>query len=424
MMIPARARVLALATLAVTSANAANPSHHRAIVSGTAHVLSGARLAIEGRAIRLWGLDAPTNAWCEGCGERARNALASLVDGQHVWCSNPQRLGFPETGELDGDIVAECMLGHDAQDQKWWRTSSPKSVNMLLVDRGWALPTEPMRHTWLPLAEALVKAARKARSRRRGLWREDFKIPANAPFHALNPARLTAHASTVLGPATSLDGNRIRITDRVFALAAIGLANDDWCTGRRNRRCGEKATKALKRLVGRHTLTCILVDTTAIPKDQRTAREEAFCTTRPASKGPCEQADCWINWRLVPGRPRDRETHLVRRRDTPSPPHDNPPRNGRRVRDGRSEGSLEGLHRLRPRGRRRRRAIHPGPGRSQHRPRRRHRRQAVRAQDQGPPPRAARRLPTPSQMVHRAQQSALPDRRAATPRAARQGARK
>ena len=290
-----RTRLAAIALVA-TGANA----HHRAVVQGDARVLDGSRLQIEGQPIRLWGVDAPTNAWCENCGDKARRALTAIVTGKHVGCSNPQRLGFPESGRLNGDIVAECRLGHDAADQARKGGQTPKSVNMLLTAQGWALPTEPMHHTWLPLAKSIVKAAKKARSRRRGVWRHDFTVPPNAPLLALNPAHLGTPSGTIRGPATLRDDHRIAIGGRVLELAAIELADNAWCTGRRNRECGRKATRALKRLVARNPLTCVPVHPDTIPVAQRGTVTTAFCTAKQVERsGPCDRAECWINWQLV-----------------------------------------------------------------------------------------------------------------------------
>ena len=306
------AALLTAATLTFTLETAS--ADHRIVLRGHATALTGVRLEIDARPIRLWGIDSPTNAWCEGCGDRARNALASIVAGQHVWCS--QRFDFPESGVLDGDIVAECRLGHDGDDHVRVGWDTPESVNMQLVAEGWAVPLEPLRHTFLPLAASVVKAAKKAKSFRRGLWREDLTIPDTAPVHRLNPARIAAGPRTVRGRAHVLDDNRLAINGTILQLAGLAVAKDVWCTGRRNRQCGRKARRALERLAGPGPLTCTPVPDQAIPPDQRTTHPQAFCTAQRIDRdGPCEHAECWVSWRLV------REGHAVAKRtwsDLPS----------------------------------------------------------------------------------------------------------
>ena len=126
-------------------------------VSGRARVIDGDSIVVDGTEVRLHGIDAPESrqtCLSDGkrwpCGKRATQALASLLAGHPVDCSER---------DIDryGRVVATCRRGN-------------VQVNDWLVANGWALAYR--RHS-----QAYVAAESAAKTARRGIWRGEFVAP-------------------------------------------------------------------------------------------------------------------------------------------------------------------------------------------------------------------------------------------------------
>jgi endonuclease YncB( thermonuclease family) len=124
---------------------------------GPATVIDGDTVAIQGRRIRLLGIDAPeARQTCGGsaepwpCGRRAARALAARVARQPVACRwrEQDRWGRP---------LAACRVGRT--DLSAW-----------MVGNGWAL-------AFRRYSTAYVDAEAKAQAARRGVWRGTFVAP-------------------------------------------------------------------------------------------------------------------------------------------------------------------------------------------------------------------------------------------------------
>jgi endonuclease YncB( thermonuclease family) len=128
-----------------------------ASLTGRASVIDGDTLAIHGRLIRLYGIDAPETAQtCSvnnrryRCGEEAARALSEFIGERQVACDKREL-------DSDGRIVAVCHVG--GEDMGAW-----------MVLQGWALAhSQPSREYF---DEELA-----ARANKRGIWRGTFMSP-------------------------------------------------------------------------------------------------------------------------------------------------------------------------------------------------------------------------------------------------------
>jgi endonuclease YncB( thermonuclease family) len=126
-------------------------------LSGPAEVIDGDTLAVEGRKIRLFGIDAPElrqtcdrngEAWA--CGEESARQLEELVASNPVECT-----GY----EMDqyGRLVAVCRSGGF-------------ELNKTLVEQGWAT-------AFRTYSDDYVVSETRAKMARRGIWSSAFDLP-------------------------------------------------------------------------------------------------------------------------------------------------------------------------------------------------------------------------------------------------------
>lgn len=126
-------------------------------LEGAATAIDGATLEIAGRTVRLAGIEAPelghTCAVPEGrwsCGVVARDALADLVRGRSVLCS--------EAGPAAWTVaIARCSV-------------QGRDVGAVLLQFGWAATSAAAEPDYLAFE-------RKARTARAGIWRGDLDAP-------------------------------------------------------------------------------------------------------------------------------------------------------------------------------------------------------------------------------------------------------
>jgi endonuclease YncB( thermonuclease family) len=126
---------------------------------GKARALDGDSLRVGRREVRLWGIDAPEYGQsCDragrpwDCGQAARAALASRVDGRTLVCEVRDRDAYRRA-------VSVC------------RVDGARSVNEWMVREGWAL--DYRRYS----RGAFADAERQARQAERGLWSGRFERP-------------------------------------------------------------------------------------------------------------------------------------------------------------------------------------------------------------------------------------------------------
>lgn len=137
----------------------AGPAHgDPANLSGEAEVISGDKLSIGGKVVRLAGIDAPeTGQICQvpsgrgfDCGRISATALMDLTVASTVFCHL--------TGKsLDGVPLARCRAGG-------------YDLSKGMVHTGWAL-------AWPRTGTIYVAVEAAARKRKHGLWRGSFETP-------------------------------------------------------------------------------------------------------------------------------------------------------------------------------------------------------------------------------------------------------
>jgi endonuclease YncB( thermonuclease family) len=127
------------------------------ILSGVAAGLDEDSIAVQGKRVRLWGIDAPGleqtcrragKAW--PCGREAARALSRLVTGNTVRC-----IVIVED-KLRRVVVGDCTLGGE-------------SLSRWMVRNGWAVMA---RQT-----TAYAREEAEAKEARRGIWSSEFEMP-------------------------------------------------------------------------------------------------------------------------------------------------------------------------------------------------------------------------------------------------------
>ena len=154
------------ALLAITLLVAAMPTHAQS-VTGAAKALDGDSLEVEGRQVRLLGIDAPEfdqtctkqgSQW--PCGQVAKEQLSALIAGQRVECRGQ---GVDQYGR----ILAVCSIGYD-------------ELNRTMVEQGWAV-------AYRTYTDAYVPAELRAKSQKLGIWASTFTMPEDYRIAKLPP---------------------------------------------------------------------------------------------------------------------------------------------------------------------------------------------------------------------------------------------
>lgn len=133
------------------------PTLSFAEISGPVRVIDGDTLEIEGKKIRLFGIDAPElNQTCEWpnqtiqCGEIAKTAMMDLVAGAKVICQEKDTDRY-------GRTVAVCFAeGFD--------------IGRNMVHTGWAL-------AYRKYSMDYVDTESKAQQAKHGMWKGEFVLP-------------------------------------------------------------------------------------------------------------------------------------------------------------------------------------------------------------------------------------------------------
>ncbi len=124
---------------------------------GTATVIDGDTVEVAGAKIRLFGIDAPEltqkcrlQAEIYRCGERAKSALAALLEGREVHCQG-------NAYDRYGRLLAVCSNGLT-------------DVNGAMVLMGWAIAYRRFSGIYVGLEE-------QAKAARAGMWAGAFVEP-------------------------------------------------------------------------------------------------------------------------------------------------------------------------------------------------------------------------------------------------------
>lgn len=193
------------------------------IVSGMAAASDGDSLTIGDHKIRLVGIDAPeidqdcvTDSQSWKCGQRAQQALASLIEGNRVDC---RLSGIDPYGRNLANCSTEFL-----------------DLNEAMVELGWALayPEGTLDHG---------EAQDRARQRRSGIWNSVFTVPSDyrrsQPQAARSPASPRPQAApptrSARFPDCSIKGNRNRRGEWIYHLPGmpyydVTRAEEFFCT--------------------------------------------------------------------------------------------------------------------------------------------------------------------------------------------------
>lgn len=205
------------------------------IISGSARVIDGDSLEVEGQRIRLFGIDAPemTQA-CErsgdewACGKASAEHLRELIGTRAVTC---------QSNEVDvyGRLLAVCSI-------------SEVELNRAMVAGGWA--TAFRRYSTDYVAEEI-----QARGARRGLWGSNFMVPEDYrrtedAAKSEDDARQAAPvASPKPMPSCIIKGNRSRRGDSIYHLPGMPhydetRAEEMFCSEAEARAAGYRRSRA------------------------------------------------------------------------------------------------------------------------------------------------------------------------------------
>ncbi len=164
--------------LAVSAVLANAPA--RAEVAGPPKIIDGDTLAVQGRVIRLFGIDAPElgqacriGARAYDCGRIARTALLDLTAGATVRCQLAP--ASPENGAEDGG--ADGRIGRC--------TADGYDLSEGMAYTGWALALRPVSERYVVFEE-------RARAASRGLWKGHFVAPWDWRAGARLPVKAAA----------------------------------------------------------------------------------------------------------------------------------------------------------------------------------------------------------------------------------------
>jgi endonuclease YncB( thermonuclease family) len=135
-----------------------NPARAETL-AGSAIVIDGRTIEVDGQAVRLLDLDAPAiGQHCRdatgadyGCGERAAAALSDHLHQRKVSCD----WAFQDR---EGRRLGRCTL-------------AGKDVALWLIRQGWGLPDRDCK------CEAYREAAGQAKAKHLGLWAGSFDMP-------------------------------------------------------------------------------------------------------------------------------------------------------------------------------------------------------------------------------------------------------
>jgi endonuclease YncB( thermonuclease family) len=138
-------------------------------ITGKAKVIDGMTMEVEGRRVRLYGVDAPdleqTCQWPDRtipCGKLAKLALMDLTTGGAVACR-------PRAKDADGSLIAICFSGGF-------------DIGKNMVHTGWAMTDRRVSRPY-------IETEQKSRTAKRGMWRGAFVRPSDWRQGKRNPVK-------------------------------------------------------------------------------------------------------------------------------------------------------------------------------------------------------------------------------------------
>lgn len=189
-------------TILILAASAASAQP----IYGVAVAADGDSLTVDGRRIRLFGIDAPefgqvcrrdSEQWA--CGDESAERLSKLVTGREVRC-------VPVGTDQYERVLARCSAG--AAD-----------VNRTMVALGYAV-------AFRRYSQDYVSAEESAKLAKRGLWSGTFEMPAEVRAQARSPVpqrqseerpiRSAAKGMVPVGGGCRIKGNQSRRGEWIY----------------------------------------------------------------------------------------------------------------------------------------------------------------------------------------------------------------
>ena len=307
----AKRLVAAFTMLAALAAHADDQTSKPLKVEGPAAVIDANHLRIKGHLIRLAGMQAPSNEWCEGCGDRAKEVLEEFVKETKVWCQQATIERRPL--EVQGAALSHCQLRGRGEPVLHMARFSRRSVSWHMVNEGWGYA-----FAWLDffgsLGRQLAADGELAKAAGKGMWAGEVNIPDHAYARTDNRSWMPSSERTITGDTEVLDGETLRVGGVEVQLAGVAALDDRWCVAERNRGCGTDGLSRLRESVAGKVLRC----EPTRPPSTDSGNIEAFCTVmEDLDEDQCDNKQCWINWQVI-----ERGDALTRRSWMDHPPQE------------------------------------------------------------------------------------------------------
>lgn len=126
-------------------------------LAGPATIIDGDSLIVDGKEVRLFGIDAPElsqtclkDAVAWECGEEAKRQLEALIADASVQCAS-------QSVDTHGRELAVCFVGYD-------------NLNERMVERGWAV-------AYRQYSSDYIASEMRAKASRAGIWGSSFDLP-------------------------------------------------------------------------------------------------------------------------------------------------------------------------------------------------------------------------------------------------------
>lgn len=161
--------------------------------AGSGRAVDGDSLFVDGREVRLYGIDAPEyrqscrvgwNNW--SCGVDAASALRTLVDTRQLTCT-------PRDRDVYGRTVATCRIGD-------------MDLAAAMLEKGFAIALDNAPAGYVAIAE-------RSRSTKIGIWASEFVAPAS--YRAANPRS----SATAAVSRTIISTTRVTVPAKVAGSA-------------------------------------------------------------------------------------------------------------------------------------------------------------------------------------------------------------